>query len=181
MFSLHHRTDSWNRVSNSMKTCILLARIVLMSYFLSVQGLIKNVSQAVSHSAVPPLRSAAWCFKVFFCPLHDFPAGFMRMSPRFTTRCRMMWLKWRNKWVLLIPPIQQPILDVTVSVSDPVLPKAELKSSNLLRVTVETAYSLPDSWVPVPGHPPSTFTAALEVPLTAEVRDFLFNKRQTGN
>lgn len=68
------------------------------------------------------------------------------------------------------------MLEVTVSVSDPVLPKAELASSNLLRVTVETAYSVPDSWVPVPGHPPSTFTAALEVPLTAEVRDFLLNK-----
>ncbi|XP_075874741.1 cilia- and flagella-associated protein 70 isoform X3 [Nelusetta ayraudi] len=63
---------------------------------------------------------------------------------------------------------KQPSLDVTVSVSDPVLPKDEMASSNLLRVTVETAYSVPDSWAPVPGQHPSTCTVALEVPLMAE-------------
>lgn len=66
--------------------------------------------------------------------------------------------------------IQQPSLDVTVSVSEPLLPKDDMASSNLLRVTVETAYSVPDSWAPVPGQHPSTYTVALEVPLTAEVR-----------
>lgn len=45
-----------------------------------------------------------------------------------------------------------------------------MASSNLLRVTVETAYSVPDAWAPVPGQHPSTYTVALEVPLTAEVR-----------
>lgn len=60
---------------------------------------------------------------------------------------------------------------MTVSVSEPLLPKDDMASSNLLRVTVETAYSVPDSWAPVPGQPPSTYTVALEVPLTAEVRN----------
>lgn len=77
--------------------------------------------------------------------------------------------------------IQQPSLDVTVSVSDPVLPKDEMASSNLLRVTVETAYSVPDSWAPVPGQHPSTCTVALEVPLMAEVRHFHFDVEQKSH
>ncbi|KAE8297572.1 Cilia- and flagella-associated protein 70 [Larimichthys crocea] len=73
----------------------------------------------------------------------------------------------RQKSVISILRSKQPTLDVCVSVSDPVLSEAELSASNLLKVTVETAYSIPEAWMhSAPGS--STYTAALKVPLTAE-------------
>ncbi|KAK2853723.1 hypothetical protein Q5P01_006384 [Channa striata] len=62
---------------------------------------------------------------------------------------------------------QQPTLDVCVRVLEPVLSEAEVLTSNLLKVTVETAYSVPEIWLQ-PHDPPCTYTVALEVPLTAE-------------
>lgn len=69
----------------------------------------------------------------------------------------------------------QPSLDVCVSVSDSLLTHAELSTSNLLRVTLETAYSLPDSWT-LAG-PGPTYTVGMEVPLTAEVSCFMWFPR----
>uniref|UniRef100_A0A3P9H1Z1 Uncharacterized protein n=1 Tax=Oryzias latipes TaxID=8090 RepID=A0A3P9H1Z1_ORYLA len=69
--------------------------------------------------------------------------------------------------ILSLDPLQQPTLDVCVSVSDPLLSEDELSASNFLKITLEAVYSVPDSWVPVPTS--VTYAAALEVPLTAEV------------
>uniref|UniRef100_A0A673WM01 Cilia and flagella associated protein 70 n=1 Tax=Salmo trutta TaxID=8032 RepID=A0A673WM01_SALTR len=80
--------------------------------------------------------------------------------------------------VLLHPtpgsPAEAPSLDVTVCVPEPLLSGVQLSDSNLLKVTVETAYSVPEVWNPVSGSgPPSSYVAALQVPLTAEKEQVL--------
>uniref|UniRef100_A0A4W5N095 Cilia and flagella associated protein 70 n=1 Tax=Hucho hucho TaxID=62062 RepID=A0A4W5N095_9TELE len=67
-----------------------------------------------------------------------------------------------------------PSLNVTVCVPEPLLSGVQLSESNLLKVTVETAYSVPEVWNPVSGSgPPSSYVAALQVPLTAEKEQVL--------
>ncbi|XP_036445879.1 cilia- and flagella-associated protein 70 [Colossoma macropomum] len=66
----------------------------------------------------------------------------------------------------------KPTLEVTVSVPEPLLSDSQLSESNLLAVTVETAYSVPDVWNPAPG-PSCSYVAALQVPLTAEKEQIL--------
>ncbi|XP_054869735.1 cilia- and flagella-associated protein 70 [Amphiprion ocellaris] len=82
------------------------------------------------------------------------------------------------KWKAVIPPGTsrarpvrvnvKPSLDVFVSVSEPLLPEAGLSASNLLKVTMETAFSIPEAWMQPSGPNPCTYAAALELPLTAE-------------
>ncbi|KAL6475855.1 hypothetical protein MHYP_G00143540 [Metynnis hypsauchen] len=66
----------------------------------------------------------------------------------------------------------KPTLEVTVSVPEPLLSDSQLSESNLLAVTVETAYSVPDVWNPALG-PSCSYVAALQVPLTAEKEQIL--------
>lgn len=61
----------------------------------------------------------------------------------------------------------QPTLEVTVSTPKPLLSDTQLSESNLLKVTVETAYSVPEVWNAAPG-PQHCYVAALQVPLTSE-------------
>ncbi|XP_030645563.1 cilia- and flagella-associated protein 70 [Chanos chanos] len=60
----------------------------------------------------------------------------------------------------------KPTLDVTICVCEPLLSDIQIANSNLLKVTVETAYSVPEVWNQVSGNP-SSYVAALQVPLTA--------------
>ncbi|KAM9457661.1 cilia- and flagella-associated protein 70 [Clarias gariepinus] len=64
----------------------------------------------------------------------------------------------------------KPTLEVTVSVPEPLLSDAQLSESNLITVTVETAYSIPEVWNTVPG-PQHSYVAALQVPLTSQKKE----------
>ena len=66
---------------------------------------------------------------------------------------------------------QLPSLEVAVSVPTPLLSEAQRLASNLLMVTMETAFSVPEAWTLTtsPGPPPCSYTAALQLPVTAEV------------
>ncbi|XP_008403872.1 cilia- and flagella-associated protein 70 isoform X2 [Poecilia reticulata] len=65
---------------------------------------------------------------------------------------------------------KQPTLEVFVSVLEPLLTEPELSTCIIMKVTVETAFSVPDTWTLPAGsaHSPFAYFAALEVPLTAE-------------
>uniref|UniRef100_A0A087XCB7 Cilia and flagella associated protein 70 n=1 Tax=Poecilia formosa TaxID=48698 RepID=A0A087XCB7_POEFO len=65
---------------------------------------------------------------------------------------------------------KQPTLEVFVSVTEPLLTEPELSTCIIMKVTVETAFSVPDTWTLPTGsaHSPFAYFAALEVPLTAE-------------
>lgn len=67
--------------------------------------------------------------------------------------------------------MQHPILDVCVSASAPLLTEEQLATSNLMKVSLETVYSLPDTFNQGfgPTAPPYICTAVMEVPYTAEV------------
>ncbi|XP_048057772.1 cilia- and flagella-associated protein 70 [Megalobrama amblycephala] len=57
-------------------------------------------------------------------------------------------------------------LDVMVSVPEPLLSDAQRSDSNVLMVTVETVYSVPEVWNPA-STPPSSYVAALQMPVSA--------------
>ncbi|XP_072125634.1 cilia- and flagella-associated protein 70 isoform X1 [Mobula birostris] len=70
-------------------------------------------------------------------------------------------------------PLEQTIsdeikafLDVTVSVPEPLLSEAQLEASNLLRITAESAYSVPESWNPT--GPQFNYIVALFLPAATQ-------------
>uniref|UniRef100_A0AAV2KW89 Uncharacterized protein n=1 Tax=Knipowitschia caucasica TaxID=637954 RepID=A0AAV2KW89_KNICA len=65
------------------------------------------------------------------------------------------------KWMI------KPTLEVAVCVSEAMVCGASLGGCNLLKVTVETAFSVPEAWT-LPSAPAASYTAALELPLTAQ-------------
>ncbi|XP_046893282.1 cilia- and flagella-associated protein 70 [Hypomesus transpacificus] len=65
----------------------------------------------------------------------------------------------------------QASLDVIICVPEPLLSVVQLSESNLLKVTVETAYSIPEVWNTALG---SDYVAALQIPLTAEKEETLW-------
>ncbi|XP_006637093.3 cilia- and flagella-associated protein 70 isoform X1 [Lepisosteus oculatus] len=65
----------------------------------------------------------------------------------------------------------KPALDVAICVPEPLLSDAQLADSNLLKVAVETAYSVPEVWN-LAG-PAFNCVAALQVPVTAEKEQLL--------
>ncbi|XP_059899469.1 cilia- and flagella-associated protein 70 isoform X1 [Gadus macrocephalus] len=68
-----------------------------------------------------------------------------------------------------------PSLEVAVSVATPLLSEAQRLSSNLLMVTMETAFGVPEVWslTVSPGTPACCYTAALKLPVTAEKEEIL--------
>ncbi|XP_061436995.1 cilia- and flagella-associated protein 70 isoform X1 [Lethenteron reissneri] len=59
-----------------------------------------------------------------------------------------------------------PSLEVSVSAPEPLLSAERLAESNLLRITVESAYGVPATWASV--GPMCNYTASLPVPISAE-------------
>lgn len=84
----------------------------------------------------------------------------------------------KNNSVYVWPNIQAT-LDVSVSIQEPLLSDIQISESNMLMVTVETAYSVPDIWDPA-STPLSSYVAALQIPLSAAVKQmFTFRKFKT--
>ncbi|XP_066546238.1 cilia- and flagella-associated protein 70 isoform X1 [Amia ocellicauda] len=65
----------------------------------------------------------------------------------------------------------KPSLDVAICVPEALLSEAQLADSNLLKVAVEAAYSVPEAWATT--GPPFNYVAAMQVPLTAEREQLL--------
>ncbi|XP_072032330.1 cilia- and flagella-associated protein 70-like isoform X2 [Amphiura filiformis] len=66
-----------------------------------------------------------------------------------------------------VPPDNpKPEVDVVVSVNEPLLNEDHLKDSNLMTITVEAAYSVPESWNP--SGTQYMYAATMPVPLSAE-------------
>lgn len=88
--------------------------------------------------------------------------GFLLASP---SRAGELQLSGCRLCFILVP---QGGLEVTVCIEEPLLSAAQLSDGNLLSVTLEAAYSVPDAFVPT--GPPQNYMACLQVPAAGEVR-----------
>ncbi|XP_073935237.1 cilia- and flagella-associated protein 70 isoform X2 [Castor canadensis] len=68
------------------------------------------------------------------------------------------------------PGFKQCTLEVKVFVAEPLLTAAQVLESNLLKVTLEAAYSIPDSFIPV--GPQQNYMVGLQVPSVGE-KDYI--------
>uniref|UniRef100_G1Q437 Cilia and flagella associated protein 70 n=1 Tax=Myotis lucifugus TaxID=59463 RepID=G1Q437_MYOLU len=77
----------------------------------------------------------------------------------------------------LQPGVKQCSLEVKVSVAEPLLTAAQISGGNLLKVTLEAAYSVPESFVP--AGPVQNYMVGLQVPSTGEKDYPIFFKNGT--
>ena len=63
-------------------------------------------------------------------------------------------------------------MDVVVYVNDPLLTEDQLKSGNLITITAETLYSVPEAWNPTGTQ--YMYNVTLPFPLTEEVNSCCF-------
>uniref|UniRef100_A0A8C5QV83 Cilia and flagella associated protein 70 n=1 Tax=Leptobrachium leishanense TaxID=445787 RepID=A0A8C5QV83_9ANUR len=63
-------------------------------------------------------------------------------------------------------PESKPCLEVAVSVPAPLLSEEQISNGNLLKVTMEAAYSVPDSWNP--AGPQYSYVVGLQIPFPGE-------------
>ncbi|XP_042197169.1 cilia- and flagella-associated protein 70 isoform X2 [Callorhinchus milii] len=66
----------------------------------------------------------------------------------------------------IAPDAPKPILEVLVSVPEPLLTESQVKGSNLLRTTVESIYSVPEAWTTTGTH--FSYFVILHVPAALE-------------
>nr|KAF6424650.1 cilia and flagella associated protein 70 [Molossus molossus] len=77
----------------------------------------------------------------------------------------------------LQPGIKQCSLEVKVSVAEPLLTTAQILGGNLLKVTLEAAYSVPESFIPI--GPLQNYMVSLQVPSAGEKDYTIFFKNGT--
>ncbi|KAM5151786.1 LOW QUALITY PROTEIN: cilia- and flagella-associated protein 70 [Mantella aurantiaca] len=68
-----------------------------------------------------------------------------------------------------IHPDAKPNLEVAISVPEPLLAESQIHHGNLIRVTLEGAYGVPESWNP--QGPQYNYVSSLQIPSMGEVRN----------
>lgn len=66
--------------------------------------------------------------------------------------------------------LQQCSLEVKVFVAEPLLTPAQISGGNLLKVTLEAAYSVPESFIPI--GPLQNYMVGMQVPSAGEVKTY---------
>jgi len=74
----------------------------------------------------------------------------------------------RSLLIYCVLNLFQPEVDVLLSVNEPLIDESQQNNSNLVTITMESLFSLPDSWT-VTGSQ-YAYATALPLPLNAEVK-----------